>query len=136
MPWIVKKKEGSGDDLLGWIGVTLALIAAFVLDKGSAPHKWHAAIIWTFVASFGLLIFGREKRSSFWFWAFWAACFILHALAMWLLFGRLLPRLVLGTLYVIPIAMLEAILLTGIYSRLEHNFGVEQANPEAASGQN
>ena len=38
------------DDAVGWIGIALGLIAAIILDKGSPPHKWHAAIMWTFLA--------------------------------------------------------------------------------------
>jgi ABC-type Co2+ transport system permease subunit len=107
------------DDAFGWIGILLVLVAAIILDKGSAPHKWHAAIMWTFVAFFGVLVFGRKKRSSWLFWIFWAACLVLHVFVMWLIFGQFLPRLILGTLYVVPIAFIESILLIGIFSRLE-----------------
>ncbi len=109
----------ASDDILGWIGIAVGLAAAFILDKGSALHKWHAAIMWTFCALFGLLIFGRKKRGSCLFWIFWAACLVLQAFAMWLIFGQLLPRLILGTLYVVPVAFIEAILLIGIFSKLE-----------------
>lgn len=109
----------ASDDILGWIGIAVGLAAAFILDKGSAPHKWHAAIMWTFCALFGLLIFGRKKRGSLLFWIFWAACLVLQAFTMWLIFGLLLPRLILGTLYVVPLAFVEAIFLIGIFSKLE-----------------
>jgi len=42
-----------------------------------------------------------------------------HSLAMWLIFERLLPRLVIGTLYVIPIAFVESIVLIVVFFRLE-----------------
>jgi len=119
MPRILKKGIAASDDALGWVGIALVLIAAIILDKGSAPHKWHAAVTWTFVAFFGVLIFGRKKRGSWLFWIFWAACLVLHVFAMWVIFGQLLPHLVLGTLYVVPPAFIEAILLIGIFSRLE-----------------
>src|SRR5580658_5552949 len=111
MPRKPKKRIAAGDDIFGWVGLALALAAAIILDKGSAPHKWHAAIMWTFVALLGALIFGRKKRKSWLFWIFWATCLVLHVLAMWVLFGQLLPRLILGTLYVVPIAFVESILL-------------------------
>ena len=38
---------------------------------------------------------------------------------MWLIFGELLPRLILGTLYVVPIAFVESIFLVGVFSKLE-----------------
>ncbi|MGB7601607.1 MAG: hypothetical protein WBM24_14950 [Candidatus Sulfotelmatobacter sp.] len=111
----------ASDDALGWIAVAVALTAAIVLDKGSALHKWHAAIMWTVVAFLGLLKFGQRKWKSWLFWIFCAACLGVHLFAMWLIFGQLLPRLILGTLYVIPLAIVEAILLTGIFYRLERN---------------
>jgi hypothetical protein len=40
---------------------------------------------------------------------------------MWLIFGQPLPRLILGMLYVVPIAFIESILLFGLFSRLERN---------------
>lgn len=119
MPRILKKRIAGSDDALGWVGLTLVLIAAIILDKGAAPHKWHAAIMWTFVAFFGALIFGRKKRSSWLFWIFWLTCLGLHALAMWLIFGRFFSHLILGTLYVIPIAFIEAIFLVGMFAKLE-----------------
>jgi hypothetical protein len=41
------------------------------------------------------------------FWGFWIAAAVLHVVVMWLLFGLALPGLALGTLYVIPLAILE-----------------------------
>jgi hypothetical protein len=120
-----KKRTSLSDDALGWIGIPLVLIAAIILDKGSPPHKWHAAIMWTFVAFFGLLIFGRKKRNSWVFWIFWGACFVLHAVAMWVIFGRFLPRLILGTLYVVPLALVESLLLLIVFLKLERR--VEQS---------
>ena len=99
--------------------MVLGLIAAIVLDKNSPPHKWHAAIMWTIVALFGLLIWGREKRNLWLFWSFWAACVLLHTLAMWGIFGQLLPRLVLGTLYVVPLAFIESLFLFVVFLKLE-----------------
>lgn len=119
MPRKLKKRIAGSDDIFGWIGLALVLGAAIILDKGSAPHKWHAAIMWTFCALFGVVIFGRKKRGSLLFWIFWVACLALHVFVMWVIFGQLLPRLILGTLYVVPLAFLEAILLIGIFSKLE-----------------
>ena len=59
------------------------------------------------------------KRGSWLFWIFWGACLVLQVFAMWLIFGQLLPRLILGILYVVPVAFIEAILLIGIFLRLE-----------------
>lgn len=113
-------KEGAlSDDVFGWIGLALVLVAAIILDRGSPPHKWHAAIMWTFVALFGALVFGRKKRGSWLFWVFWATCFVLHVAAMWVIFGQVFPRLILGTLYVVPLAFIESLLLFLAFSNIE-----------------
>jgi fatty acid desaturase len=118
MSRILKRIDEASDDAFGWIGIALVLIASITLDKGSSPHKWHAGIVWTFVAFFGLLIFGRKNRKSWLFWVFWATCLVLHVFTMWLIFGQLLPRLIVGTLYVIPFAIIESMALASLYSRL------------------
>lgn len=123
MSRILRKGVAIGDDVLGWIGIALVLIAAIILDKGSPLHKWHAAIMWTFVAFFGLLIFSRRRRGIWLFWVFWLVCLVLHLLAMWLIFDQLLPRLILGTLYVVPIAFIEAVFLSVVFSKLERKVG-------------
>jgi hypothetical protein len=133
MPRGLKNRAVSSDNILGWIGIALVLIAAIILDKGSAPHKWHAAIMWTFVALLGVLIFGRKKRGSLPFWIFWTGCLALHVFAMWLIFAQLLPRLILGTLYVVPIAFIEAIFLVGMFSKLERKLAPAHTR-QAGSG--
>jgi len=119
MPRKLKERLVASDDLFGWVGLALVLAAVIILDKGSAPHKWHAAIMWTFCALFGVLIFGRKWRGYWLFWIFWITCLALHAFAMWLIFGQLLPRLIVGTLYVVPIAFAESIFLIGIFAKLQ-----------------
>jgi hypothetical protein len=113
------KKRALSDDVFGWIGLALVLIAAIILDRGSPPHKWHAAIMWTFVALFGALVFGRNKRGSWLFWVFWATCFVLHVAALWVIFSQVFPRLILGTLYVVPLAFIESLLLFVAFSNIE-----------------
>src|SRR5438132_95002 len=107
------------DDALGWIGLVLVVIAAIILDKGSPPHKWNAAIMWTFVAFFSVLVFGGKKRNSGKFWIFWSTCLVLHVVALWVIFGQLLQHLILGTLYVVPLALLESAFLLAVFLRLE-----------------
>ena len=112
-------KRNAQSDALGWVAIALGLIAAIILDKGAPPHKWHAAIMWTLVALFGVLIWGRQKRNLWLFWVFWAACLLLHVVAMWVIFGQLLPHLILGTLYVVPLAFIESLVLFVVFLRLE-----------------
>ena len=114
-----KKAFFLSDDAIGWVGIALGLIAAIILDKCAPPHKWHAAIMWTFLALFGVLVWGRQKRNLWLFWLFWAASLVLHVIAMWVIFGQLLPRLILGTLYVVPLAFVESLFLFVAFIRLE-----------------
>ena len=121
------KERSVVEDLLGWIGIALGLVAIIILDKRTPPHKWHAAVMWTFCALFGLLIFGRKKWSFWLFWIFWAGSLVLHVFMMWVIFGQLLPRLILGTLYVVPVAFIEAVLLIAMFSRLERTLAPGRA---------
>ena len=79
----------------------------------------HAAIMWTVVAFFAVLLWGREKWTAVSFWIFWAVCLVLHIIAMWAIFGFLLPRLALGTIYVVPIAFIESVLLAALFFIIE-----------------
>jgi len=131
MPRISKKGVLASDDALGWIGIALGLVAVIILDKNSTPHKWHAAVMWTFCAFFGVLIFGRKERGSWLFWVFWAACLGVHVFAMWLIFGQILPHLILGTSYVAPPAFVEAIFLMGMFGKLQRK--LSEARKSAGS---
>lgn len=130
MPRKLKRQVSVSDNVIVWSAAAVGLIAAIILDKGSAPHKWHAAIMWTGVAFYGVLIFGRRRWSSWRFWVFWAACLGLHVFAMWLIFVQLLPRLILGTLYVVPVAFIEAIFLVGMFAKLERKLSSEHHRRE------
>ena len=50
------------DNMIVWSAAVVAIVAAVILDKGSAPHKWHAAIMWTGVTFYGVLIFGPQQK--------------------------------------------------------------------------
>ncbi len=121
----IKKRIATGYDIPGWMVLALGLAAAFILDKRGPPYKWHAAIMWTILALVGVLIFPLKKRRPRLFLIFCATCLVLHVFAMWIIFGRLLPRLILGTLYVVPIAFVESIFLVVIFARLERKLTPE-----------
>jgi hypothetical protein len=131
---IKKKRIGVRDDALSWLACAAVLAAAIILDKDSEPRKWHGAITWTAITFFGLLIWCRTRRKSLAFWFFWSACLVLHMFAMWLIFGQLLPRLVLDPLVLFPIpvilsivlgviAFIEPIILTAMFFMLERKLG-------------
>ena len=126
----MKKGMSWTDRAFVWSAAAVALAAAIILDRGSPPHKWHAAIMWTVVAFYGVVIFSRPKWRTWQFWIFWAVCLVIHVFAMWVIFGQLLPTPVLGTLYVVPLAFLEAIFLMGIFLKLERK--LPQHSPSTA----
>jgi len=113
----MKNHNVVNDDTVLWIGTGLVLAAAIILDRQGFPQRWHAAIMWTAVA-FGPAIVVRRKRWGS--WSFWFVCtgyLSLHLGLMWLLFAYLLARVsVLGTLYVVPFASIEAFVLLALLS--------------------
>lgn len=120
MPIILKKRRRVSDDIVGWIGLAVVIVASFVLDMPSEPHKWHPAIVWTGTAFSCIALFGRTRWRSWRFWILWASFLSLHVVAMWWIFDSLLPAgHVWGTLYVMPIGFIEGILLVGLVVRIE-----------------
>lgn len=115
-------------EVLGWTALAAVLLAAIVLDKNSPPHKWHAAIMWTGVAFYGALVFGRRLWASRRFWLFWTTCFVTHVILMWLIFVRFLPNLILGTLYVVPLGFGEAVLVVVAIAKLQRLTGVPRSS--------
>lgn len=124
MPRILRSHSTLSDSTIGWIAAALGLIAAIILDKGDAPHRWHAAIMWTGCAFGSVIILSRRKWGSWRFWVPFTVCLALHFVAMWVIFAQLFASLtVLGTLYVIPLAFIESIFLSGVISMMEHRLG-------------
>jgi hypothetical protein len=124
MPRILRSHARLSDSAIGWIAAALALVAAIILDKGDAPHRWHAAIMWTLCAFGSVIILSRRKWGSRRFWVPFTVCLALHVVAMWVIFARIFASLtVLGTLYAIPLAFVEAIFLSGIISVMERKLG-------------
>jgi hypothetical protein len=116
-----KKRRRYSEDLVGWAGTVIMVVAMFVLDKPSEPHKWHPAIVWTGLAFTTIALFGRTLWSSWRFWVLSTIFLMLHVYAMWWLFDQLLPHgHVWGTLFVVPIAFVEGILLVGVIAWIDH----------------
>lgn len=101
-----------------WIGVGIALLAEIIFDSAGMPQKWHAAIMWTAVA-FGPPTVVRRKRWMFAsFWMSWTLYLGLHTVGMWILFAYVLAKVqVLGTLYVVPFAGIEAFVILILLSK-------------------
>ncbi|HEY1984947.1 MAG TPA: hypothetical protein VGG85_06035 [Terracidiphilus sp.] len=121
-----KKQTVVSDDTVSWIGVALALAAAILFDRYGMPQKWHAAIMWTVVA-FGPPTVTRRKRwGSPSFWGLWTLFLALHLLIMGVVFYYLLAKVrVLGTLYVVPFATVEAFVLLVLFSRKQARRSVQ-----------
>lgn len=98
----------------GWIVASLGLIAALFLDTTEHPQKWHAAIMWTSCTFGGVLIICRDRWNSWRFWFWWAIWLVAHVLIMWLIFDKALAPLVVGTVYVVPPALVELVVLQRI----------------------
>src|SRR5688572_12601748 len=119
MPERLKGRRVPSDNALVWIGGAVALAAAIVLDDDTAPRKWHAAIIWTVIAFLCLLVLCRKKWTFVSFWLFGMFALVAHICVMWFIFGQLLPGLLIGTLFTVPLGFIESILLTVIFSGVE-----------------
>ena len=121
-----KKQTVVSDNAASWIGVALALAAAIVFGRYGMPQKWHAAIMWTVVA-FGPPTVTRRKRwGSPSFWGLWALLLALHLLTMWVVFYYLLAKVtVLGTLYVVPFAAIEAFVLLVLFSKKQAHRAIQ-----------
>lgn len=116
----MKTREPLGERTVGWLGLAVVVVSMFVLDKPSEPHKWHAAIIWSVGAFLTITLFGRTRWSSWRFGALWTFFALLQLLAMWWLFGRVMPAgYFVGTLVVAPIGFIEGVLLVGLIVRIE-----------------
>jgi hypothetical protein len=123
MPRVLKKRRRVGDDVVGWVGILATTAALYVFHNPSEPHKWHPAIVWTCTAFSCIALFGRTRWRSWKFWLLWVFFLLVHILAMWWIFGRLLPAgHVWGTIYVIPIGFVEGILVLGLLVRIERMF--------------
>lgn len=117
MQRFLTKRSNLSDTVIGWIAAAIGLIAAFMLDTKDQPQKWHSAIMWTGCTFGGLIIVLREKWTSWRLWLSWAVCLAIHIFVMWLIFAKILPTLRVGTLYMIPIALVELILLRKIMTK-------------------
>ena len=114
----MKKRTLVSDDTVLWIGTGLVLAAAIIFDKQGMPQRWHAAIMWTAVAFGPPTVVRRRMWKSWSFWLTWLVYLSLHLALMWLVFAFVLAKIrVLGTLYVVPIAGIEAFVLLVLFSK-------------------
>jgi hypothetical protein len=125
MPKKSRITEHLSDDSLGWIALVVGLLAAIVFDRGTPQHNWHPAIVWTVTVFYGAMIFGRSKWNVSQFWIFLTLCFLVHVLAMWVIFSRLIPHWTPGTLLVVPFGFVESILVLVVVARLSRLFGLQ-----------
>jgi hypothetical protein len=116
-----KRRPRLKDDVVGWVGVLITIVALYVIDNPSEPHKWHPAIVWSCTAFSTIALFGRTQWQSWRFWALFMVFLLLHVFAMWWVFDKIVPAgHVWGTLFVVPIAFVEGILVLGQIVRFEN----------------
>lgn len=114
----LKKQKAVSDNTVEWIIAGLALVAIIIFDREGMPQKWHAATMWTGVAFGPSTLWLRKRWRSWSFWLCWTIYLILHVLLMWILFEYLLARVkILGMLYVVPFAAVEAFVLLVLLSK-------------------
>ena len=68
-------------------------------------------MVWTIIAIGSLALWGTLSRRSWRFWLFSCAALAAHVAAMWYLFGVLLPKALIGTLWVSGLGLVEGFFL-------------------------
>ncbi len=73
------------------------------------------------ICTSNLLFVAISRAGNLWrFWLLWASLLLLHVFVMWWIFDKILPaNHMWGTMYVIPLGFVEAILLVGLIVRIE-----------------
>ena len=92
-------------------GGAAILISERFLDQPSDPLRWDAATVWTVVAIGSLALWSAMFRRSWRFWLFLCAALAAHVSAMWYLFGVLLPKALIGTIWVSGLGLVEGLFL-------------------------
>jgi len=105
-----------------WTTFAAACVALAILDTRGPVGKWHAALSWTLGVAVGMELWPRQRLASFLFWMLWLVFLAAHIFAMWLLFGVLLPRLRLGTLFVFLPSVFEGFFLGAVIWSLSRKF--------------
>lgn len=114
------KKTLTSDNAIGWFMVGLGVIVAVKVDAIGAPQRWHAALVWTATTCYAVVIFGKQRWASWRFWLSFVIGIAAHLIVMWVLFAKILVHVeVIGTLFVIPIGLVEGILLLVIILKIE-----------------
>ena len=92
------------------------------MDRRGMPQKWHAAIIGT-IFPFIFVVFSYPstwlRRRSF--WTAVGICLAIHLVGIWLLFQYVLARVQhFGTLFWLPVAFVEAVVLLIVVRKVEN----------------
>lgn len=94
--------------------VVVTLTACVVVMAFHLPDRWLAAVFCTVVPFLGTITYFRSRWSSTRFWSIVRVAFLLHVLAIFLIFGVLLRRRDdVGLGICLPAALLEGLLLVG-----------------------
>ena len=108
------------ENLAIFVMVVVTMCAIIFMDRTGAAQKWHAAVVGTGFSFGGVALVYQRKWPPWRFWGAWGICFVLHVLAVWIVFDRLLAGIQrMGILIWIPIAFLEGVFLLGLVPALE-----------------
>lgn len=99
------------ENQLSWLFVGAFMCSVIYLDMHGSTQRWHSPLIWTFTSFCSTLIVRRKSWNSLLFWAAWIVLLCFHVAMMWLIFAKLLPTLFIGSLFILPIAVFESVLL-------------------------
>jgi hypothetical protein len=103
-----KRRVFNSDNLVRAVACLLAISAVIVEFRLGMPQKWHAATAWTLVSFSVAVAMYRRYWASRRFWAALVVCLVLHLTVMWVIFARMLQNVKwMGTMYVIPLELLE-----------------------------
>lgn len=105
------KRFLSRDNVAAAVVAVLALILAIIMDGRGMPQKWHAAIMLILLPPAMTIMGYRLWWARLSFWISLTICLVVHTLAVWVFFQYALGNVRIGTLFVIPFALVEAVIL-------------------------
>ena len=117
----VKSKNSATENIGLVLTVAVGFVAVLIANHYGLPQKWHAAVVGTAVPFGVVIIMCRKKWLSLEFWASLTALFLVHAVAIWMIFSILLQNIrTVGVLVWMPVVFIETFVLLGLISRFEH----------------
>jgi hypothetical protein len=107
----VKKRFLNRENFIVGLCAAATLALVLIADHNGLPRKWHTAIFGT-VVPFSFVLASYASRWRRWsFWVAFAICFVVHSVAIWVLFQYLILGVAPGWDLWTPIVIVESFLL-------------------------